>query len=104
MENQKTAKPVQMTKEEYERVHGEEGAEHVQCPNCDGSGFEECFHCGTMIDCEKCDGAGDVAFYETPDLFKEQIDADKDAWDRWCESVGQVNQRLERSVNEEERT
>jgi len=93
MSDQKTAKPVQMTRKEYERVHGKEGTEYVQCPDCDGSGIEECFNCGSMIDCEKCDGAGDVPFFETAALFEEKIKADKNAWDRWCEAIGNTVRR-----------
>ncbi len=29
-----------------------------QCPECDGDGEEECYHCGNMMDCEACDGTG----------------------------------------------
>lgn len=28
------------------------------CPECEGAGYEECFHCGHETDCDDCDGTG----------------------------------------------
>lgn len=29
-----------------------------KCPRCAGSGDEMCFHCGSEVDCEDCQGTG----------------------------------------------
>ncbi len=53
------------------------------CPDCDGSGMDECTCCGEFSDCRTCDGEG---------LVIDKIDSrDKRrneliAWDKWCET------------------
>ncbi len=32
----------------------------VECPTCAGSGIDECHACGQNIDCEECEGTGEV--------------------------------------------
>jgi len=31
-----------------------------ECPYCDGTGLDDCPHCGTEIDCVECEGTGQV--------------------------------------------
>lgn len=34
--------------------------EEIKCSRCDGTGEEECPHCGSITECEKCHGEGTI--------------------------------------------
>ena len=77
---------------EYQRRHDDDVYfdETVECPECDGSGDGECFHCGGHIECEECDGEGVVHKYTVPSTYKARVKADQEAWNLWCESMAPV--------------
>jgi DnaJ-class molecular chaperone len=32
----------------------------AECEACNGSGYDDCYHCGSEIECPECDGTGEV--------------------------------------------
>ena len=82
--------PEHLSLIEYQRRYDtpEDVDEYVDCPDCGGTGDDECFHCGSEIECELCDGEGQVLEYTTAHQFKAMIKAEEERWNRWCESMG----------------
>jgi hypothetical protein len=37
----------------------------MECPECCGTGLEECHVCGGEVNCETCDGTGEIEDEET---------------------------------------
>lgn len=87
--------PEHLTLIEYQRRYDDldDVDEYVDCPECGGTGDEECFHCGSEIECETCDGEGQVLEYTTAHQFKALIKVEEERWIRWCESMGGTDAR-----------
>lgn len=66
-----------LTYEEWIAENPEVEQEIVVCPDCGGSGVDECPCCGHEIDCERCDGSGHIV--DARRLYREQLENDKRA-------------------------
>lgn len=87
--------PEPITLAEYQRRYDplEDSDEYVECPDCGGTCMDECFHCGSEIECEECDGSGEVLIYTTKHLYKALVQGEVERWNRWCESMGGTDAR-----------
>lgn len=75
----KTITPNFMTYEEWLKANPDIKEEETEetCTECGGDGEVECWHCGSAMDCEACDGTGKVKGYESHKLYEQQIERDK---------------------------
>ena len=70
--------PKLLTKEEYQRAHGEEYFE--TCEECDGSGIIDCIECGHESECDTCEMDG-VVFTGVP--YHVQVNQDLKDLKEW---------------------
>lgn len=64
-----------MTYNEWLAANPDIEQEEVKCLDCNGTGKDECPHCGNEMDCEECGGTGKIK--SARDIYQAQLRADK---------------------------
>jgi hypothetical protein len=61
----------------------------IECPDCEGSGWAECPHCGNTTVCDTCDGHKRVgtAVLLTYELFRRVMSFEEAMLERWKEGI-----------------
>jgi len=64
--------------------HPEVKEAQVRCPECNGTGWIDCPHCGTPTTCDLCEGKGYII--DMRSYYKQQLQRDLTALERWAGS------------------
>lgn len=74
-----------LTYNEWLELYPEVAKEEEDCPECEGNGGIECFHCGHVAECRECDGTGKSK--TARQAYEEQVARDEKAMAKYLASV-----------------
>lgn len=69
-----------LTYDQWIKIHPEALKQEKDCPECEGSGEQICWHCHSEYECPDCEGTGKIKTAKK--AYAEQLKKDKANWEK----------------------